>query len=418
MRITNINSTILNYFNYFYQKLKYRLIICIILSIIVGFLDGLGLTVFLPIIQIVSGNGSMDLDNLGGMKFIIDLIARLGLEINLFNLIVLMVSFFVLKGCMMFIQKYYSTITRQKYIKSLRIELITLLSNIKFEFLMKSESGEIQNTLSSEISRSSVAIQHFITTFQSISMLLVYLSLAFYTNSEFAIMATIGGSGMFFFYNSIFKKTEKESIKITKENHLYHGLLIENISFIKYLKSTGLTKVLRKKLSTVITNIEDSNKKIGFYRSLLAALREPVVIVFIGMVLFIQSIYFDKSIDGVFLSIIFLYRSVNYLTVVNNSWNNFLTNAGAIMNLDKFENELISNQNPENLPAYKKKIERIELNNVGLKLNNKYVLRNISLSIKNNKTVALIGKSGSGKTSIANLISGLIRPSDGIKFPS
>ena len=134
MIIDNINSTIINYFNYFYQKLKYRLIVCIFLSIIVGFLDGLGLTIFLPIIQVVSGNGSMDLDNLGGMKFIIDLIARLGLEINLFNLIVIMVSFFVLKGCMMFIQKYYATITRQKYIKSLRIELITLFSNIKYEY--------------------------------------------------------------------------------------------------------------------------------------------------------------------------------------------------------------------------------------------------------------------------------------------
>ena len=87
MIIDNINSTIINYFNYFYQKLKYRLIVCIFLSIIVGSLDGLGLTIFLPIIQVVSGNGSMDLDNLGGMKFIIDLIARLGLEINLFNIL-------------------------------------------------------------------------------------------------------------------------------------------------------------------------------------------------------------------------------------------------------------------------------------------------------------------------------------------
>lgn len=57
---------------------------------------------------------------------------------------------------------------------------------------------------------------------------------------------------------------------------------------------------------------------------------------------------------------------------------------------------------------------QIELNNLQLVYGNKSVFSNISFSIKKGETVGIIGKSGSGKTSLAHCILGLINPTSGV----
>lgn len=61
-------------------------------------------------------------------------------------------------------------------------------------------------------------------------------------------------------------------------------------------------------------------------------------------------------------------------------------------------------------------MNKIELKDITKKFNNKLVLDNISISVKENKTIAILGPSGCGKTTLFNIISGIEKPNSGQIF--
>ena len=56
---------------------------------------------------------------------------------------------------------------------------------------------------------------------------------------------------------------------------------------------------------------------------------------------------------------------------------------------------------------------RIEFKNISLKYGEKEVLKNVSINIEPGKMIALVGPSGAGKTSLTNILLGLVKPSSG-----
>ena len=58
----------------------------------------------------------------------------------------------------------------------------------------------------------------------------------------------------------------------------------------------------------------------------------------------------------------------------------------------------------------------IQLKNISLKYDNKLIFKDLSLKIKTNQKVAILGESGSGKTSLLNLIIGFVKPQTGKIF--
>lgn len=59
------------------------------------------------------------------------------------------------------------------------------------------------------------------------------------------------------------------------------------------------------------------------------------------------------------------------------------------------------------------KIEKIEFKNIFYKYNKKFVLQDINLIFKENQKIAIIGRNGSGKSTIANILCGLLQPNSG-----
>src|SRR5690606_36876954 len=98
--------------------------------------------------------------------------------------------------------------------------------------------------------------------------------------------------------------------------------------FFKYLKATNYIQRYNQKLKNAIDAIVKSETRIGFYNSLLAAIREPIVIVIVVLVILVQVRFFSDSIGIIILSLLFFYRSLASLVVMQNYWNQFLNVSG------------------------------------------------------------------------------------------
>ncbi|NVK53917.1 MAG: ABC transporter ATP-binding protein [Flavobacteriaceae bacterium] len=396
------------HFSFFFSYLRHRIFVSMGLNISVGLLDGFGLVMFLPMLQMVDGDKTASANDLGNLSFLIEGIKGLGFEIDLKNVLIFMLLFFILKGGARFLESYYRTVVQNYFVRSLRVKSIYFLRDFSFKNFVYSDSGRIQNTLSGEVGRVAGASNSYFSTLQSAIMVLVYSVLAFMANPQFAIMVFIGGLFSNFIFNVINKKTIEASRRITREGHDFQGLLIQKVSFFKYLKATGLIDQFTEKLKEIIISIDFNNRKIGFFGAILYATREPLIMTVAVAVILLQTMVFGQSLGLIILSLLFFYRALTYLMTLQTFYNTFLTSAGALENMQEFLRELEMNTEDYSGESIKKFEKFIDLNYVSFAYGDTPVLKNIRLTINKNESIALVGESGSGKTTLINLITGLL----------
>lgn len=250
-------------FYYFYSYLGYRLFLALSLSILVALLDGFGLSMFLPLLQMVGGNEQVDPEAMGNLSFLIDGIKNLGFELNLFVILTFMLFFFILKGGVQFVTSAYKVILQQSFVKILRINMLNTLNNIKFKVFMTSDAGRIQNTMSGEIEKISQGYNFYMAAFQQGVMVSVYMSFAFFVDYQFAFLVSLGGLTTNLLYSGLYKKTKGASRKLTKDSNSYQGQIIQHVANFKYLRATGLVDKFADKLNKSIQEIELSRRRIG-----------------------------------------------------------------------------------------------------------------------------------------------------------
>lgn len=406
-------------FLYFYSYLGYKIFISIGLSIFVGILDGFGLAMFLPLLQVVGDkNGTgVDPERMGKLKFLITSLSDLGLSINLTSILLVMLGFFVLKGLAKFIESYYKLNLQLTFIKKLRFTNINLLSDFKYSSFVKSDSGRIQNTFSGEVEKVIQAYRAYFTSFQYGVLVAVYIVMAFIVNPQFALLVAIGGSLTNFIFKRFYDYTKEGSRKITKQLHIFQSLLIQTVSNFKYLKATGSIHSFSQKLRDSIDTTQASHRKIGLLATWLTSIREPIVMLVIVSVILLQVNVLDEPIAPIILSLLFFYRSLSFLMTLQNFWNNFLSVAGSLENMEEFIKELSDNQVQYGSVQFKEFKDKIKIKSLSFEYAlDRVILDNLTFDIHKNETIAFVGESGSGKTTLMNILTGLLQVEKGMLY--
>ena len=408
------NTSLLKYFSYFKNIAGRHMYGYILVNLLVGLLDGLGLAMFIPLLGIASGiNANTGDENSDVINFIVNLFDSVGINLNLVNALLFMVAVFTIKGIFYYLRSVYFIKIRVKSISLMRLNLIKSLNELSYSGFTKLEAGRIQNTMVGELGKVIGALMSFFVYLQHIIMLATYIFLAFIANWQFAILVAIGGSLSNLFYKYINNYTKEKATLLSSKGNSFNAILIQILHNFKYLKATNHYQLFSKKLVNNIHEQEKINLGVGKISSIGESLREPFTIVIITGVIIVQTSYLGESFSSILLSLLLFYRALGHLVSMQNSWNTFLANSSGI---DSFETLLSDFKHYKEPLHYQEKIEHIDdisIKNISLSFRGKKAIDNISFSIKKNSSVAFVGESGAGKTTLANIISGLQTPDDG-----
>jgi ABC-type multidrug transport system fused ATPase/permease subunit len=400
------------HFNYFYRFLGVRIFISLLISLFIGILDALGLTMFLPLLQMVS-NGDVDAEKMGNLGFLVELVESTGLSLSLQTALLIMLLFFTLKGVAKYFGEIYNVVLHQYFIRQIRFSTLHSLNNVSFTYFVTTDVGRIQNTLSGEVDRVAQAYHTYFKAFQNAVLLAVYMGFAFFVNWQFAILIAAGGWLTNLLYNSVYKHTVGTSKELTEHYHRFEGELIQHVSNYKYLKATGLIHKFGERLKSNILLIEEGILKMSKNGAILNAVREPMLIAVVAVVIIVHTQLLNGNLSHLLISLLFFYRALTSLTQLQTSWNQFLGVSGSLENMRSFQEELEKNEqknNPQHTASFE---QQLSLKNVRFSYGESLILDDINLNIQKNETVAIVGESGSGKTTLVNLISGLLLPQQG-----
>ena len=374
----------------------------------VGVLDGFGMSMFLPLLQMVNESSSVDYEGLGKFRFLIDFIEGLGVQINLLSVLLFMCFFFIMKGIAFFFQGYYQAIVQQYFIRIIRVQNIYQLNNLSYKAFALSDVGQIQNSLTGEVDRIAKAYDTYFAALQQSVMVSVYMAFAFFVDAQFAVLVSLGGFLTNLVYTRIYKQTKKASFILTQNANNYQGLIIQYVGNFKYLKATAFLLEYANKLMEGVRRIEAGNRKIGILSALLRATREPLIIIVVTLVIFLQTSVFGASLGPILISLLFFYRALSSLMLMQSAWNSFLGVSGSLANMTAFSKKLEEGKEytgKTRFPGFK---SQIVLKDLSFSYSTSVILKDINLQINKNETIAFVGESGSGKTTLVNILAGLM----------
>src|SRR5690625_1172445 len=375
-------------FAFFYSYLRNKIFIAFALSIAVSFLDGMGLTMFLPLLQVVGGEQiASNSEDMGNMAIVYETFQKLGIPLSLLPVLLIMILFFVLKGIATYINSIYRVILQQSFVRKVRLDLLNSLNRMSYKKFILADVGRIQNTMTGEVMNLSNAFVSYFQTFQQALMLLVYIGFAFFLDPKFALLVSLGGGLTHILYHFIYKSTKKASIQLTKNNSMFQGFMIQHIANFKYLKATGRIKNYGQKLEDRVHEIEGFRKKMGYLTSISEAAREPLLIIIICLVMFIQVQYLGGNIGTMLISLMFFYRGLIALVGMQQNWNRFLQVSGSMENMLDFQDFLRKNLEKDGKERFEVFKNSIVLKNVDFYYGASQILKNINFSIPKNTSI-------------------------------
>jgi ABC-type multidrug transport system fused ATPase/permease subunit len=401
------------YFQFYYQVVGRKLLLSIFLSITVTVLDGVGLSMFMPLLQAVSGEGGSTKKSMGHLHYITDFITGLGFSLTMGTILGVLVILFSLKGFVKFLELNYQAKVIQFFMKRVRHQLVYGLQKISYKGFVQLDAGKIQNTFIAEVQKMSQGAKFYLTYTQSLFMLSTYVFLALLANYQFAILVAVSAGLTNLLYTRIYKVLKQASFEISKKGHDFNSYMIQAINYFKYLKSTNYLNSYSKKLGEVINKTENLNRKVGFYTAITTGIREPMILLIVVIVIYIQINWMGGNLGSIILSLILFYRALTFLMNIQNQWQSFIQSTGAMRSVAELSETMNNTVEVKGAVNFQKIENVISIENIDLSYGNNKVLNNVNITIKKNNTIALIGASGSGKTTLANVIMGLIMPDTG-----
>ena len=414
----NFKHNFWGYFRFYRSVLGNKVYLYLLLNILMGLLDGIGLALFIPLFTLLFGTGNEAAPDMGKLHILTDFFAGAGIPFNIISILAIVILAFSVKGFVRFLQMRYLSRMRFLFIRKIRTTLLLSLNDISYTGFLKLNAGKIQNNLTTEITGMFNTMTMYFNAMQHIGVLATYYVLAFAANMQFAALVVISGALSNLIFKRLFSKTQKLSVNTSKKGHLFNSYLIQSVTHFRYLKATNYFKRYMQKLKTIIDETEALHFKMGTFSALSEGIKEPVPIIAISVVLCIQFYFFPESDKNtVMVSLLLFYRSLSQLSQLQTSWQYFAQNNGSIHSVTEMVKEVqLLKEKSGNTVANPEAMHEIRLSDVSVTYGSRTILEKVSLHIQKNQAIAFVGESGSGKTTLANVIIGLIPPTTGNVF--
>ena len=295
----------------------------------------------------------------------------------------------------------------EKLLYDIRYDIIQRLFKLKMKNFDEIPSGKFQERIKNDpegIFSVFSVVQYNIFNIITEVFMLAYVM---YLNIIIGLIYILGIIIIYFYEKYAYEKFEKleEESKIQREKS--GTILNEILRGIRDIKLLGITNKVNKITSETLDKQSKLDTKISISRMNIYNTTEIVkdILIFIIIFLGIFLININKLTLTTFL-IIFMYRNDIFSLVFSyTSLKEYLVKykvaKNRIMELfdnKKFPIETYGNESIDNIKG------EIEFKNVSFAYNKKEIIHNVSFKVNPLEDVALVGKSGSGKSSLFNLL--------------
>lgn len=337
------------------------------------------------------------------------LTADKGFEIAILFVISIIIITAFLKNLTNYFASYHVTRLKNGVLKDLREKLYNVIIHLPISYYSERRKGDVMSRMLGDVNevknsffqilelvvREPLTILFSIATMFIISPKLTLFVFLFIPISGL-IISRVG------------KNLKLKSTKAQEENGVQISILDETLSGLKVVKGFNSENIFISKFNTSLNRLLRLSNSIGNKNNLASPLSEFLGILTIATLLWYggQLVIVDKSLaPTTFIAYIALAYTIltpaKAISKASYQVKSGLAAAERVFSLLEQENIIIDKENAIIKTSFE---NSIQIENINFRYEEENVLKNFSLEVPKGKTVALVGQSGSGKSTIANLL--------------
>jgi ATP-binding cassette subfamily C protein len=406
----------------FVRNYPLRSTITLVALLFAGLAEGFGIVVLLPLLNLVlKPEAALRLGGSAGASNVLitieqmvrSMLGKMDLAHSVAVLLVFFVATIVLKCLLVLYANRHVGYTVAHIATDLRLKLLRALFVTRWEYFIRQPIGRLTNAVATEANRSSAAFLSGAKIAALVIEGIVYIVLALLVSWK-VTLASIGvGFIILFVLRRLVQKTRRAGKHQTKLLQSLLANMTDILQSIKPLKAMAredsADSVLRKKTRRLNRTLQ----KQVYSKEALKASQEPLLTGFLALGLYLALIYWKLPLATLLVTIYLVGRVVKQMQKVQTEYQNMVVSDSAywsiiskIKEAQEAREETFGGQPPS-------LVNSIRLDQVSFAYDKRWVLKNVTMKFPAGLFTAVVGPSGAGKTTVADLVIGLLQPQKG-----
>ncbi|TBR60583.1 ABC transporter ATP-binding protein [Westiellopsis prolifica IICB1] len=395
----------------------------IFLTIVLGFsgalFNGVGTTLIVPIILKIVGQ-EVDLSNAPPiLKAIISPFDKMSDNNRLWLMSGAIILIIFLKNIANYASALTSSYLSRRLTSDMREVGVQLLLEIDIDYYAKMKVGDLINRLGGEIGRAATTISNSVKLVILGITILVFVGLLISISWQLTIAATILLSFVTLINQYIIARSRTFGKLLSEMSKAYSVAILEILSGIRLVKATGNEAREYQRIQKFIREREKADFRSQMNSEAIAPISEVMGVISLLLIVILSRTFFQKEITSLstvlltyLLILLRLLPLIAQLNTLRNSFANATTSVEVTADfLRRDDKPLMKNGSI----TYIRIKNSINFNHISFAYpgHEKMVLKDVDLSLPHGTTLALVGTSGAGKSTIADLLPRFYDPVSG-----
>jgi len=381
----------------------------VFLNVVSAMVESLGILLFIPFLEQLTLTSAPPSEPRGLLSSVLAMLNVGSIAGTLGVLVVV----FVVKGILVFFLVTYRETLLNRTRQRTRDQLIECYSNMDYRYALQQSSGFFGNLVVGETDRAGLAMEEFCHVVSALITASIFFVIAFFLYRSVSVFMLMGVGLSFLLLRKLSARARSYSITITSLSGRLNEFLIQTLQAFKYIKATARFAPLRSQFSAISADTRQTRNKLALVNATLMAVQEPVLVICLACIFYYSVIIQRSHIALVMVAVLFVYRCMIEMGHFNRHWQWLSSYAGALEQVWSALSEMKQRREEQAGEAGADFEEAIELRDVSYAYEQRLILEDMNIRIPKNTSIAFVGASGAGKTTLVDLLTGVLKPTRG-----
>ncbi|MBK9468025.1 MAG: ABC transporter ATP-binding protein [Gammaproteobacteria bacterium] len=399
----------------FYRAYPWQTFFTLLALSVAGLAEGVGLSVLLPLLNMaMEGQGqaapASDNEFSQSVRGALDV---LGITPTLGNMLLVVVFAIGGKSLLLLFAKRQVGYTAARLATDLRLELLRAIMRSRWEYFLGQPVGKLTNSLATEAARASESFVNGATALTFLAQAVVYGAVAIAVSWRATLTGIVAGAVIIGLSHSLVRITKKAGRKQTSVMLSLMATMTDTLGSVKPLKGMGREHLADAVLSMETARLNRALERQALGSALLESTQEFLFALIIAGGIYVALAEFAMPFATVMVLVVVVGQMVALLGKVQKQYQKMTLSESAYWSMKRTIAEAHAEEEQLRGGARPVLAGRLGMEGVCFAYEERRVLDDLSLEIPAGELVTLIGPSGAGKTTVVDLLIGLIRPDAG-----